>query len=147
MRTKWDEQALPSVKAKWTSARSRTGDRGAEVAEDPQAAVTVSDDQRGTLSGAAAREWFAAAALARICSDGQLRLVRNARVVDEREDSPVKVGTTVDIMPQRIGKLVTLMLEADPSLLCEDFLAEPGTLVASMRADGGHGPTPRGRER
>lgn len=35
------------------------------------------------MSSAEARKRFAAAVAARIFSDGQLRLVRNARVVDE----------------------------------------------------------------
>lgn len=83
-KAKWNDQALPSVKAKWSSvARSRTSDRRAEAAEDLQEVVTVSGDQRTTMSGAEARKRFAAAVMARVYSDGQLRLVRNARVVDE----------------------------------------------------------------
>ncbi|MCX5316061.1 hypothetical protein [Streptomyces sp. NBC_00154] len=143
MKTKWNDQALPSVKAKWTSVRSRTSDRRAEVAEDLQEAVTVSGDHRKTMSGAEARERLSAAVMARIYSDGQLRLVRNARVVDEGEDGPVEVGATDDLTPQRIGEYVALMLEANPSLLGEDTLAELGRLVANIRADGGHVPIPR----
>jgi hypothetical protein len=140
-KAKWNDQALPSVKSKWSSVvRSRTRDRRAEVAEDLQEVVTVSGDQRTTMSGAEARKRFTAALMARIYSDEQLRLVRNARVVEEGEDGPVELGATEDLTPQRIGEHVALMLEANPSLLGEDTLAELGKLVAKIRADGGYVP-------
>lgn len=140
----WDEQALPAVKAKWSSvARSRTSDRRAVAAEDLQEVVTVPGDQRTTMSGAEARKRFAAALMARMYSDGQLRLVRNARVVDEGEDGPVELGATDDLTPQRIAEHVALMLEANPSLLGEDALAELGKLVAKIRAAVGYVPIPR----
>ncbi|WP_028804787.1 hypothetical protein [Streptomyces sp. 142MFCol3.1] len=120
-----------------------TSERRAEAAEDLQEVVTVSDDQRATMSGAEARKRFAAAVVARIYSDGQLRLVRNARVVDEGEDGPVELGATDDLTPQRIGEHVALMLEANPSLLDEDTLVELEKLVAKIRADGGCVPIPR----
>ncbi|WP_055600601.1 hypothetical protein [Streptomyces aureus] len=143
VKAKWNDQALPSVKAKWSSvARSRTSDRRAEGTEEPQEVVTTSGDQRTTMSGAEARKRFAAAVVARVYSDGQLRLLRNARVVDEGEDGPVELGTTDDLTPQRIGEHVALLLEANPSLLGEDTLTELGRLVAKIRADGGFVPVP-----
>ena len=144
VKAKWNDQALPSVKAKWSSvARSRTSDRRAEAAEDLQEVDTVSGDQRTIMSGAEARERIAAAVLARTYSDGQLRLVRNARVVDEGDDGAIELEATDDLTPQRIGEYVTLMLEANPSLLGEDTLAELGQLVAKIRADGCYVPIPR----
>ncbi|WP_326667441.1 hypothetical protein [Streptomyces sp. NBC_01257] len=136
MRTKWNGQALPSVKTKWASVRSRVSDRRAEAMGDLQDAITVPRDRRKVMSGAEARQRFAAAVAARIYSDGQLRLLRNARVVDEGENGPVEVEATDDLTPQRIGEQVALMLETDPSLLNEDTLAELQRLVASIRADG-----------
>ncbi|MEU9272691.1 hypothetical protein AB0E04_45990 [Streptomyces sp. NPDC048251] len=92
-KAKWNGQALPSMKAKWSSvARSRTSDRRAEAAEELQEVVTVSGDQQMTMSGAEARKRLAAAVMARIFSDEQLRLVRNARVVNE--------GSALSSMPQ-----------------------------------------------
>ncbi|MFE4423735.1 hypothetical protein [Streptomyces sp. NPDC056817] len=76
MKTKWNDQALPSMKAKWASVRSRDGDRRADAAGDQQGAA-VSRDGRKTMSGAEARQRFAAAVASRIYSDGQLRLLRN----------------------------------------------------------------------
>ncbi|MFE9802894.1 hypothetical protein ACFYP6_29170 [Streptomyces goshikiensis] len=147
VKAKWNDRALPSVKAKWSSvARSRTSDRRAEAAEDLQEVDTASGDQRTTMSGAEARKRIAAAVLARIYSDGQLRLVRSARVVDVGDDGPVELEATDDLTPQRIGEYVALMLEANPSLLGEDTLAELGQLVAKIRADGGHVPIPRAED-
>lgn len=141
VKTKWNDQALPSVKAKWSSvARSRTSDRRAEATQDLQEVVTVSDDQRPTMSGAEARKRIAAAVMTRIYSDEQLRLVRNARVVDEGTDSPVELWATDDLTPQRIGEYVALALEENPSLFGE---TELGKLIAEVRADGGYIPIPR----
>lgn len=144
VKARWNDQALPSVKAKWSSmARSRTTDRRAETAEDLQEVVTVSGDQRTSMSSAEARKRIAAAVVARTYSDGQLWLVRNARVVDEGEDGPVELGAPAHLTPQHIGQYVALMLEANPSLLGEDTLAELGKLVAEIRAGGGYVPIPR----
>jgi hypothetical protein len=118
-------------------------DRRAEATDSLQEVVSVPDDQRTTMSGAEARKRFAAAVIARIYSDGQLRLVRNARVVEEAEDGPVELGAMGDLTPQRIGEHVALLLETDPSLLGGDTLAELGKLVAEIRADGGYVPIPR----
>ncbi|MEU6527297.1 hypothetical protein ABZ892_31825 [Streptomyces sp. NPDC046924] len=143
MKTKWNGQALPSVKTKWASVRSRASDRRADAAGDQQNAVTVSRDRRKTMSGAEARQRFAAAVAARIYSDGQLRLLRNARIVDEGDNGPIEVEATGDLTPQRIGEQIALMLETDPSLLSGDTLAELEKLVASIRADGTHVPLQR----
>ncbi|MFD6432093.1 hypothetical protein [Streptomyces venezuelae] len=104
-KAKWSDQAFPSVKARWSSvARSRTRDRRAEAAEDLQEIVTVSGDQRATMSSAEARKRFSAAVTARFFSDGQLRLLRGARVVDAGEDGPVELGSLDDLTPQRIAE-------------------------------------------
>lgn len=144
VKAKWNDQALPYVMAKWSNVpRSRTSDRRTEVTEEPREVVTAAGDQRTTMTGAEARKRFAAAVMARVYGEGQLRLLRNARVVDEGEDGPVEPAATDDLTPQRIGEYVALMLEADPSLLGEDTLAALGRLVARVRADGGHVPGPR----
>lgn len=145
IRRLWSEWALPTVKAKWSSAARgrRMTDRRAEATDSLQEVVSIPDDQRTTMSGAEAQKRFAAAVIARIYSDGQLRLVRNARVVEEAEDGPVELGAMGDLTPQRIGEHVALLLETDPSLLGGDTLAELGKLVAEIRADGGYVPIPR----
>ncbi|MER6345742.1 hypothetical protein ACWC10_14765 [Streptomyces sp. NPDC001595] len=144
VKAKWTDQALPSVKAKWSSVvRSRTSDRRAEVAEDLPEVVAVSGDQRTTLSASDARKRLAEAVMARLYSDEQLRLVRNARVVDEGEDGPVELRATDELTPQRIGEYVALMLEENPALLGKDPLAELGKIIAKIPAYGGYVPIPR----
>ncbi|MER7170124.1 hypothetical protein [Streptomyces mesophilus] len=146
VRAKWSEQTLPSVRAKWSSvSRSRGSDRRAEAArdlqgpqdvQDVQAVVALAGEQRTTMSGTEAQDRIVAAVLARAFSDEQLRLLRNARVVDEEQDGPVEVESTAGLTPQRLGECVASMLEANPSLLDGDALAELGKLVANLRADG-----------
>ncbi|NGO75530.1 hypothetical protein G6045_07535 [Streptomyces sp. YC504] len=147
MRAKWSERTLPSVQAKWSSvSRSRRSDRRAEPTRDPQdpqdsrAIVPLSGEQRTTMSGTEAQERIVAAVLARAFSDEQLRLLRNARVVDEEQDSPVELGSTAGLTPQRLGEYVASMLEANPSLLDGDALAELGKFVANLHAEGNRVP-------
>ncbi|GAA2093118.1 hypothetical protein GCM10009759_19330 [Kitasatospora saccharophila] len=139
LRRMWHDRALPAVRAKWSSVgRSRSKGRQVEAAEPPQGVVEVSAERRVTMSGTEARERFVAALRARLYSDGQLRLLRNARIVGEDgQVEPVAVG---DLTPQRIGECVAAMLEEDPSLLGEDTLAELAAIVTQIRADGGRAP-------
>ena len=56
--------------------------------------------------------------------------------MDNGEDGPLELGATSDFTPQRIGEHIALMLEANPSLLGQDTLAELGKLIAEVRANG-----------
>ncbi|GAA2999269.1 hypothetical protein GCM10020229_09510 [Kitasatospora albolonga] len=142
VRTRWNERALPSVRARWSSiTRKRAiGRRAGDAAEIHQEVETAPNDQRTTMSGTEARRRFASALTARIYSDGQLRLLRNARIVDEGEAGPEELDVRDDLTPQRIGEYVAAILEADPSLLGHDTLAELEKVVARIRADGGRAP-------
>ncbi|MCX4782190.1 hypothetical protein [Streptomyces sp. NBC_01264] len=143
-KAKWNDQALPAVKARWSSvARALTSERRAgAAAQDTEEVVTVPGDRRSAMRAAEARERISEAVLARVYSDEQIRLVRNARIVFEGQDGPVEPEASDDLTPQRIGEYVALMLEANPSLLGVDTLAELGDLVAKIRADGGCVPVP-----
>ncbi|MFJ5608200.1 hypothetical protein ACIQCJ_02220 [Streptomyces sp. NPDC093221] len=136
VKMKWNDRATLSVKAKWSSVtRGRQSDRRPEVEGGLQEAVVVPDDQRRTMSSAEAQKRFKAAVVTRLLSDGQLRLVCDARVVDEEEDGPVELGATSDLTPQLIGERIALVLEANSSLLGQDTLVELGRLVAEVRAN------------
>jgi hypothetical protein len=137
VKSQWKDKAVLSVQAKWSSVvRRRPSDRQPGAKGDLNEAVVVSDDRRTTMTSAEVQKRVKAAVLARLFSDGQLRLVRDARVVDESEDGPMELGATSDLTPQRIEEHIALMLEANPSLLGQDPLVELGKLVAEVRANG-----------
>ncbi|MEV8397213.1 hypothetical protein [Streptomyces niveus] len=134
VKTKWNNRATLSAKSTWGRVtRGRPNEHRSEAEGDLPDAVLVPDDQRTTMSSAEAHKRFMAALVTRLFSDGQLRLVRNARVVDEGEDGPVELGATSDLTPQRVGEHIALLLEANPSLLGQDTLAELGKLIAEVR--------------
>ena len=82
----WNEQALPVVKSTWGRvARARKDDsRPADLAADTAVEATA-EEHRVDMSSAEARERLAAALMARIFSDEQLRMLRNARIEDDAE--------------------------------------------------------------
>ncbi|MEV1022026.1 hypothetical protein [Streptomyces sp. NPDC050264] len=135
VKTKWNDRSPLSLESKWGRVtRRRLNERRSEAEEDLQDAGVVPDDQRPTLNSTEAQKRLKAALIARLFSDEQLRFVRNARVV--HEDGPVELRATNELTPQRIGEYIALVLEANPSLLGQDSLAELGMLIAEVRVAG-----------
>lgn len=62
--------------------------------------------------------------------------------MDEADHGQVELTETNELTPQRIGEYVALMVEAAPSLLGEETLAELRKFVETIRADGGYVPVP-----
>jgi hypothetical protein len=94
------------------------------------------------MSSAEARDRFVAALLARLFSDEQLRILREARV--EYGDGPHALESAADVVTaQEVGESITLMLEANRSLLNEEILTELGKIVGIGRAVGEYVPMRR----
>ncbi len=137
VKSKWKDQKILTVQATWSSViRHRPSDCRSGAEGDLQEAVILPGNQGTTMSSAEARKRIEAAVVARLYSDGQLRLVRDARVVEEGEHGLVDLGATSDLTLQCIGEQTALMLEAYHSLLGRDALAELGKLIAGIRANG-----------
>lgn len=155
----WAEHARPALKAKWDSladSRSRKADRRARPAEAPAAVETPAalaaeepaevadalDAYKFRMSSDEARARFVTAITARLVSDEQLEILRNARI--EGHDGPLDLQS---LTPDQIGQALTAMLEAKPSLLDADTAAaELGRLLGPATAQADRVPlTPRRR--
>lgn len=86
------------------------------------------------MSRAEAQERFIAALVTRLFSEEQLRILRNARI--EGEDDALELnGPTETLTPNQVEGSIILMLEANPSLLDEETLAEIGKILGGGRVE------------
>ncbi|MER7692606.1 hypothetical protein [Streptomyces sp. NPDC097610] len=129
----WNQQALPVVKSTWGRvARARKDDsRSAAVAAD--AAVEVpAEEHRVDMSSAEARERLVAALKARLFSDEQLRVLRNARIedgADSFELSSAMGGLTLE----QLRDDIRLMVETYPEVLSGEVSLEGPTSRYSLQ--------------
>ena len=138
------DKAIPAVKSAWSRlARRREAPRGAAVVE----ASDVVDDSssnandveaaleayKASMSSAEARDRFVAALVARMFSEEQLRILRDSRI-DDGDSHELERASDV-VTGQQVGESITLMLQANPSLLNDETLAELGKILGVA----GHG--------
>lgn len=91
--------------------------------ESSQEVVAALDEYRATMSSAEARERFVAALVARLFSEEQLLVLRNARIEDD--GAALELASAVETLtPQKLEESITLMLEANPSWPDEETLTE-----------------------
>lgn len=142
----WNDRARPFLKKSRSRlpnphrAKSHTAARDsfalAERAPEAssQDVFTALDEYRASISSAEARDRFVAALVARLFSERQLRLLRNARIEDE--GGALELASAMNsLTPQQLGESITLMLETNPSWPDEDTLAELGKVLGRARAD------------
>jgi hypothetical protein len=130
----WNGQALPFMK----STRSRLAwnrmDDGREVPVEEPAYEAIADLERNrvSMSGEEAAARSAAALMARLFSDEQMRILWNARI--ENENDSLRLSAVGCLTPQQIEDGVRLILERNHSLLTEDSLGELGKVLARIQA-------------
>lgn len=143
--TWWDERALPAVKSTWNKPKAwkgrkraaadamiTSGDTAAPSDASRELGAALEAYQAG-MSSEEARQRLVAALLARLFSDGQLKVVREARIED-KAGSPELPSATA-LTPEQLGESITMMLEANPSLLDEATLVEIGRIIGVGQAD------------
>lgn len=141
----WTEKARPAMRSKWNDlaeSRSRRASRrttSAEAAtttppaptESTQEVLAALDAYKASMSSEEARARFVAAVTARLVSEEQLAILRNARI--EGDDGPLELDT---LTAQQISEAMTAMLEANPALLdAETAAAELARLLGPSRAE------------
>lgn len=86
------------------------------------------------MSSAEAQQRLARAVVAAAYADEQMRLLRNARIIDD--DDPLELASKMhELTPERLQSAIHLLLQAEPSMLGHDKLAAfEQTLVASELA-------------
>lgn len=154
----WNAKALPFLKDQRARLSRSTRDERefpaihAAVVEPAPAAThdvfAALDEYRASMSSAEARERFIAALVARLFSERQLQLLRNARIEDER--GSLELARAMDgLTPQQLEDGVRAMLDANPSWPDRDTVAELSKLLNGtfQQPDPGVEPALRARSR
>ncbi|MEV8068328.1 hypothetical protein AB0P32_19680 [Streptomyces sp. NPDC085995] len=142
----WGDQAVPLVKSvRRRFARSR-GDipaapTGADTWVEPapsegsQEAMGGLEEEQAGMSSEEAAARLTAAIMARLFSDEQVRILRNARIEGAAEFLESSEGP--NITPQHIREGVRSALEENRLLLTEETLAELEKSLTRLRVTGG----------
>ncbi|WP_143677153.1 hypothetical protein [Streptomyces scabiei] len=140
----WNAQALPFIKSTRNRfARTRKTDSPDTPSESatliestssdsPQEVIAKLEEDQVSMSSEEASARFAAALMARLFSDEQMRILRSARIEDEGDS--LELSTAENPTRQKIAENVRLILEANPSLLTNESLAELGKLLARIQS-------------
>ena len=136
----WRDRAVPVMKSGWgrlkhlRESRSQVAGGAPAVVADhsPEEAgeevIDALETYKASMSSAEARDRFVAALMARMFSEEQLRILRDARIEDG-DDSQELESAADTVTAKQVGENITLMLQANPSLLNEDTLAELGKIL------------------
>lgn len=99
--------------------------------------IAALETYRASMTSAEARDRLVAAVRARLFSDEQVRLLRDARI--EVDGTPSQVERAMEeLTPQQLVDSVTLMLEMDPSSFDEAAFARLGEVLGSSRGNSAH---------
>lgn len=150
----WNDKSVPFLKsARIRLSRTREARSRVFVAEPPiateagpadssQEVLTALEDYRASMSSAEARDRLVAALVARLFSEEQLRVLRDARIEDE--GGALELASAMETLtPQQLGESIAAMLEANPSWPDEETLAELGKVLGRGRGDAEHVPVRR----
>ena len=141
IKTLWNDRALPSIRRRWSAARTPRRRRGrkAEVevvtaaSQEPAIMdiVAAVPDEQVNMTSAEARERFLAAMRAREFSDEQLRILRSARI--DVDVAPEQLQRAMEQLPSKpLNDVVSRMLEIKPASV---DLAELRDALGTRRAE------------
>ncbi|MFE9960485.1 hypothetical protein [Micromonospora sp. NPDC005299] len=102
-----------------------------EASHDVAAAIEA---YRAGMSRAEARKRIVVALAARLFSEQQIEIVRNARIDDDRDTAELN-SATLALTQKQIGESVQLMLESTPALLTEDAMADLRKILGPAPAE------------
>ncbi|MCX5524709.1 hypothetical protein OG342_17855 [Streptomyces bobili] len=130
----WNNQALPLVRSVRTKVvRSREDDNPnaptasatwveSAPSDASQGAMADLEENRASMSSEEAAARLSASIMARLFSDEQVRILRNARI--EGDAGSLKLSEGPNFTPQQIREGVRLALEENRSLLTKETIAE-----------------------
>ncbi|UUW92900.1 hypothetical protein [Pimelobacter simplex] len=138
----WLEKALPAIEARKAKRAARKALKAAArnpvtveatVVDSGQELAVASEDYRTNMSSAEAQARYLAALAARAFSDEQMNLVANANIVDGEGLAELQ-QTLAELPPQQVRSIIEAV-EANPSVLKGDILAELGNLLGLDRVE------------
>ncbi|MFE6836837.1 hypothetical protein ACFVFI_18645 [Streptomyces sp. NPDC057705] len=142
----WKDQALPFAKStRKRFSRTRKGDSsdapdesGILIGSAPpgpsREVIAELEEDRVGMSSEEASARLAAALMARLFSDEQMAILRNARIEDE--GGSLELSAAGELV-QQVENNVRVMLAENPSLLTRESLAELGRILVSIQGMGG----------
>ncbi len=140
----WNETAFPALKSSWhtlTTFGRRCSDATDESATSLVVSTTTSSpdvvavlDERGaSMSSEEAQQRLIAALMARVFSDEQLTLLRDARI--EEAPDPLALARVVETLtPRQVEECLRLALEKPPSWVDGATSLKPGMILESSHA-------------
>ncbi|MET8638995.1 hypothetical protein [Streptomyces sp. NPDC004680] len=143
----WSGHGLPLVKSVRSKlARSREDDNPTAPAasatwvesapsDAPQEAMVDLEEHRASMSSEEAAARLSAAIMARLFSDEQVRILRNARI--EGDSESLKLNEGPNLTPQQIRESVRLTLEENRSLLTEETIVELEKSLVRLQVNSG----------
>lgn len=154
----WSDRARPAI----TRTRSRLGRlrrsgrrpataessavMGQTAPESSQEMLSALDEYRSSMTSAEARDRFVAALVAREFSDAQMRILRQARIDDPVD--PVELERAAEaVTPEQVAQALTLMLEANPSMVDQGALADLARMLQGGGVQGGYVTLPNDKVR
>ena len=105
----------------------------ATVVDSSQELAVASEEYRTHMSSAEAQARYLAALAARAFSDEQMKLVANANIVDGEGLAELQ-RTLAELPPQQVKGIIEAV-EADPSVLDGDVLAELGKILGAGHSE------------
>lgn len=138
----WLEKARPAIEARKAKRAARKALKAAAkqpvmveaaVVDSGQELAVASEDYRTNMSSAEAQARYLAALAARAFSDEQIKLVANANIVDGEGLAELQ-QTLAELPPQQVKSIIEAV-EANPSVLKGDILAELGKLLGLDRVE------------
>lgn len=150
----WSNRARPALKSAWQKVAKHRPRRNQIVApETPtsteEASNHAGDDvipaleaYRASMSSAEARDRFVAALMAKMFSEEQVRILRDARI--EAGDRRMNLESAAEtVTAEQVEQSIRSMLEANPTLLNAENLAQLGQILGIGRSDGAYVPVRR----
>lgn len=138
----WLEKARPAIEARKAKRAARKALKAAAknpvmvegtVVDSGQELAVASEDYRTNMSSAEAQARYLGALAARAFSDEQMKLVANANIVDGEGLAELQ-QTLAELPPQQVRSIIEAV-EANPSVLKGDILAELGKLLGLDRVE------------
>ncbi len=138
----WLEKARPAMEAHQAKRAARKALKAAAknpvmveatVVDSGRELAVASEEYRTNMSSAEAQARYLAALAARAFSDEQINLVADANVVDGESLAELK-HTLAELPPEQVKSIIDAV-EADPSVLEGDILAELGKLLGLDRVE------------
>lgn len=141
----WLERARPAIEARKAKRAARRALKAAArqpvaveatVVDSSQELAVATEAYRTNMSSAEAQARYLAALAARAFSDQQMKLVTNANIVDG--EGLAELQQALAELPQQQVKHIIEGVEANPSVLKGDILAELGSFL-NASSDDNHG--------